>query len=129
MEQQRAEVLAEKHRRKVEFTEWEVRVGRDLAFEIGKREYEAQRQREIEKEQIAILVEKSDATDAELNIRRSNVNQRREGLINQIQAVPDLENKIMKAKHKNSNSRPNPPSEKRASTRNRSKSRSSQAKT
>jgi hypothetical protein len=99
MEQQRAEVRAEKHQIKVEFNDWEVRLGRELAFEIGKREYEAQLQREIEKEQTAILVEKSDAADAELNIRRSNVNQGREGLIKQTQAVADLKDKIMKAKH------------------------------
>jgi hypothetical protein len=45
-------------------------------------------------------VEKSDTVDAELNIRHSNVNQGREGLIKQTQAVADLKDKIMKAKHK-----------------------------
>jgi predicted nucleic acid-binding Zn-ribbon protein len=44
-------------------------------------------------------VEESDTVDAELNIRRSNVNQGREGSIKQTQAVADLKDKITKAKH------------------------------
>jgi SMC interacting uncharacterized protein involved in chromosome segregation len=39
-----------------------------------------------------------------LNIRRSSASQGREGLVEQTQAVADLKNKIMKAKHENSNS-------------------------
>jgi hypothetical protein len=129
MEQQRAEVPAEKHQIKTEFNEWEVQIGPELALEIGKWEYEAPLQREIEKEQTAILVEKPDAVDGELNIMRSKVNQGREEPIKQTQAVADQGQDHEGEIQKNSNFKPNSPSEKRASTRNRSQSRSSQTKT
>ena len=99
LEAQRQQVAAEKKALKEEFNEWEVEIGRDLAFEIGKREYEAQRQREIEKEQTAALIEKSKATEAELQIRRQNVETGKEALQKQRQAVDDLKDKIMKARH------------------------------
>jgi hypothetical protein len=49
LERQRSQVAQEKQDLKVEFNEWEVKIGRELAFEIGRREYEAQKQTEAEK--------------------------------------------------------------------------------
>jgi WD40 repeat protein len=60
LEKERAEVGMEKHGLKQEFNEWEVRIGRELAFEIGKREYEAQLQRRIEQAQTDVLKKKSE---------------------------------------------------------------------
>ena len=99
LESSRQQVAAEKKALKEDFNEWEVGIGRDLAFEIGKREFEAQKQREIEKEQTAALIEKNKATEAELQIRRQNVEAGREALQKQQQAVAELSDKIMKAKH------------------------------
>jgi hypothetical protein len=99
LEKQRQEVAQEKHGLKEEFNGWEVKISRDLAFEIGRREYEAQRQREIEKEETAVLIEKSEAAESEQNSRTQSVNTGKEGLLKQTQAVADLKEKIMKAKH------------------------------
>jgi WD40 repeat protein len=99
LEQQRTAVGAEKDALKEEFNQWEVAIGRELAFEIGKREYEAQQQRELEKVQTAVLIEKSEAADSELNVRRQNVTTGREGLLKQTQLVAELKDKIMKAKN------------------------------
>jgi hypothetical protein len=54
---------------KEEFNQWGVEIGRDLAFEIGKPESESQPHLEIEKGQPAILTEKTNAPNAECEIR------------------------------------------------------------
>lgn len=98
LEMEEKRIKAEKKQIKQEFNEWEVQMERDLSFEIGKREFEAQQKRAIEKEQTQILKEKSKKTEAELEKRKKNVETGEDGLKKQMQAVDDLKDKIRKAK-------------------------------
>jgi predicted nuclease with TOPRIM domain len=47
----------------------------------------------------AALTEKTEGAESDLSQRRQNVNTGREGLLKQTQAVAELKEKIMKAKH------------------------------
>lgn len=98
LEEEEKRVKAENLQIEQEFDEWEVKMERELAFEIGKREFEAQQKRAVEKEQTQALKEKSKKTEAELIKRKQNVETGKDGLNKQIQAVDDLKDKIRKAK-------------------------------
>ncbi|OHS96012.1 hypothetical protein TRFO_10184 [Tritrichomonas foetus] len=98
LESQEKQIKKEKQQLKEEFNEWEVKMERELAFEIGKREFESQQKRAVEKEQTQILKEKSKQTEADLMKSKQAVETGMDSLKKQMQAVDDIKDRIRKAK-------------------------------
>lgn len=73
LNRQTALVIEEKKKMIAEFDEWEVQQGSELAFEIGKREFEAMKQRKLELEQNAILEERRKNAEVLLEEIKQNV--------------------------------------------------------
>ncbi|KAH0788553.1 cilia- and flagella-associated protein [Histomonas meleagridis] len=97
LEQAKNDIIQEKKNLKEEFNQWEIKVGNELAFEIGKRKFEAEQKSYVDKEQTKGLIEKCKKIETELEQARKNVETGKAGLNKQAQVVTELKDQIIKA--------------------------------
>ena len=99
LRQQTSQVIAEKQKLIEEFDQWEVEQGNELAFETGKREFEALKLREKELKANAKLEAESKKMDEQLKAAKQAEQSAKAQLQTQMAEVATLQQQIAAATH------------------------------